>query len=98
MKPQELFDALERGDRVEYKVGLYEWEKWTGTAWHQDKIYRIVKSEPKLVPHWPAIFKSEQKYYFTNTLYSSEIIATQRLENFVRLATEYPPIMLEVKE
>jgi hypothetical protein len=50
MKPQELFDALERGEKVEYKVGLYEWERWTGTAWNQDKIYRIApKKEMTLV-------------------------------------------------
>ncbi len=99
MKPQELFDALERGEKIEFrKWEDDEWIAWNGQSWHNLWKFRIVKPEPKLVPHWPAVFLGREGYWVSNLLYRSELEAPKDIGNFIKLATEYPPIMLEVKE
>lgn len=57
----------------------------------------IVK-EKRILPHWPAVY--EEKFLkISGILYKSEEQAKGSLgAMFIRLATEYPPIMLEVEE
>ena len=54
--------------------------------------------EKKLVPHWPAIYEAEKGYhYISNDIFPTEIMAKEVLrKTFIRLATELPPIMIEV--
>ncbi len=100
MKPIELFQALERGEKIEFSRQAYDdWHTWDGKEWSAAWYYRTVKPEPKLVPHWPAVRHSDGIPFTTNSLYATEEQARgEWTEGFIRLATEYPPIMLEVKE
>ena len=90
MTPQELFDARDRGEEIEFESGEGRWVKWNGTSWCKDVEFRIVKPEPKLVPHWPAILSGVPTcgLILSNTLYS------ECPSHAIRLATEYPPIYL----
>ncbi len=97
--PEELFAALKRCERIEFLMDGDGWIKWQGTLWNCKMQFRIAKPEPKLVPHWPAIGTNPQgQYFLTAILYASEEQAKSAYVPVVRLATEYPPIMLEVKE
>lgn len=99
MRPQELFDARDRGEEIEFESGEGRWVKWNGTSWCKDAEFRIVKPEPKLVPHWPAIIQKET-YRITDQLYPTVEAAMKdwwAFSNTIRLATEYPPIYLPEK-
>jgi hypothetical protein len=65
--------------------------------------YRVKPKEVKLIPHWPAIINSGQTTRITQSVYSSieeakRIIPSSLVQRVLRLATEYPPIMLPEKE
>ena len=52
-----------------------------------------------LRPHWPAICRSRSRtsFYVSDTVYADESVARDDTgcgDAFVRLATEYPPVML----
>jgi hypothetical protein len=50
MTPQELFDARDRGDRVEVLSDVGAWFKWDGCIWDISREYRIApKKEKSLV-------------------------------------------------
>lgn len=62
-------------------------------------LWSLHKPEPKLVPHWPAITTtaSEDGRALTTTLYVSEHHFERSYvgdREFIRLATELPPILL----
>ena len=55
--------------------------------------YRIKPAA--LRPHWPAIVRSPFNYFTTTaTLFADEASCRENVIGFVRLATEYPPVML----
>jgi hypothetical protein len=98
VKPQELFEALEMGKIVEVRVPEEEddWFRWLGFNWDATFEYRI--REPELVPHWPAVIKEEYSYWISDNLFASLEEAKERYEDYgskaIRLATEYPAILL----
>ena len=61
--------------------------------------YRIKPAEKKRVPHWPAIIPNmdEQGYWVTTEIFPSLEHARTQFKAVIRLATELPPIMLEVE-
>ncbi len=68
-------------------------------AFLPDKEHWEIWTEPKPVPHWPAVkrvYRSQHPdgYALTGTLYHSERIPKQTVQSFVRLATEMEAIML----
>ncbi len=98
--PQELFAKQDSGETIEFRTsdGDY-WVQWAGIAWNQGWQFRIVKPEPKLVPHWPAVLRhSNDQPVLSVWLFTSIEDAHKIHPTMIRLATEYPPIMLEVKE
>lgn len=61
--------------------------------------YRVAHKEKKLVPHWPAIYLGiYESSILSASLFPNEEAARKEWSSIIRLATEYPPIMLEVKE
>lgn len=55
--------------------------------------------QKKLVPHWPALCNNGSGYYLADYIFKSEDGAKKIYDtNFVRLANELPPIMIEVEE
>ena len=95
--------AAERGEKIECKSIRWQdiWrQKEDTTLWNSiDYEYRIAKPEPKLVPHWPAILGGkDQGYWVSDVLYCDEQSAREDNPNFVRLAREYPEVLLEVEE
>lgn len=60
---------------------------------------------PEVVPHWPAIIDQPHsrsvgpEYYLTNSIFRNIEDAQDKIQGkVVRLATEYPPILIEVEE
>jgi hypothetical protein len=66
-KPQELFDALERGEKVEVLIDK-EWEKWNGNWWDNGVTFRIVKPKKTVVLY--EYFCREGDYYWITDLQS----------------------------
>ncbi len=99
MKPQELFDALERGEKIECYEGVHVgWAPWKGISWSNNWNFRIVKPEPVLVPHWHAVIDGPSGCWLSYNLYATIDAARNDYDRAIRLATEYPAIMLEVKK
>lgn len=64
---------------------------------HRDlELVRRAKTK-KLVPHWPAVRKVMGDYKLTDELFPSLEFAKQRWKSAIRLADEYPPVMIEVE-
>lgn len=82
-------------DMEEYRVWM---ESSNAIDYINDKVFTEIKPEPKLVEHYPAVYKMGDVYAHTMVLYHSEEVAKRIVDDFIRLATEYPAIMLEVKE
>lgn len=103
MTNEELIACIEaekRGEKTEcrqYDGTIWMWKMHSG--WNtQVYEYRIApKPEPKLVQHWPAISLIDGQPYLSDCLFHDEQSARDFLPDFLRLAVEYPPIMLEVK-
>jgi hypothetical protein len=66
-KPQELFDALGRGEKVEVWNDPV-WEEWFGKMWHYSCQYRIVKPKKTVVLY--EYFCREGDYYWITDLQS----------------------------
>jgi hypothetical protein len=61
------------------------------------RIWRPHVPAPKLAAHYPAVCGRPGEYWLADSLYTPEDDANACEANFIRLATEYPPVMLEVK-
>lgn len=104
---------IEEGGRLTNRcIGFYFWGiDCVPCAWGTDGKAFFLGSErkqdliepwvdpPVLVPHWPALLCSSKIFCVTGRLYTSETEGKESHGNdFVRLAKEYPPVMLEVKD
>lgn len=97
-----VIKAHAEGKAIEVLIpGSIDWHVTTNPSWNFSGCDYRIKTEPlKLVPHWPAINKNEagMRAFTTDRLYSNEVDAKiDWKDRFIRLATEYPPIMLEAK-
>lgn len=97
--PEELFAAFRNGDSVECWNGE-AWDVWSGEWWDKDTKFRITEkyvapTRDHKVPHWPAVVRLKDGTTLSDCLFASEDDAREMCgEGVVRLATEYPPIML----
>jgi hypothetical protein len=66
---------------------------------HSDDLVEPWVDASKLIPHWPALVIGSLTPFVTRGLYPNIKTAREVLgeDTKLRLATEYPPIMLEVK-
>ncbi len=50
MTPQELFDAFDRGEIIEFNYADRDggWDKWEGNSWYRSAKFRIVRKEMSL--------------------------------------------------
>ena len=63
-----------------------------------DRAWKLHK-EKKFIEHWPAVYRNRSKYFLSGSLYRHVEDAKKSLApEVIRLATELPPIMLEVDE
>lgn len=96
MTPQEMIDVIQAyrdGKSVEYNNGDDIWIPIDMPTWNFNKFTYRVKP-PELRPHYPALVKSPiMTHSVTGVLFGSEDEA-RGVIGFVRLATEYPPVML----
>ena len=69
---------------------------------HADNRQWTIYQEPKkLAPHWPAIFWNDahKRFELSQQLYSDHVKPFSKCSYiYIRLATEYPAVMLEVKD
>ena len=49
----------------------------------------------EMVPHWPGIVQVEESFFLTEMLLTKEDLLEN--ESYLRLAFEFPPIMLPIK-
>lgn len=107
MTPKEMIEVLqayEAGKEIEFRDEVGRWRPCShqeGPRWNFALYdYRVKPEEKKLVPHWPAIIHEARKRTFvTDSIHPTEANARSTFgSSFVRLATEYPPIMLEGTE
>jgi hypothetical protein len=82
-------------------VGINHHKAFDSNCFHypaNERIWKLHK-EKKTVEHWPAIMKLCEKFHITNNLYRNIQDANKHEMGLcIRLATELPPIMLEVEE
>ena len=59
MTPQELFDAFDRGEEIEFNYGdgYSGWERWEGNSWYRSAEFRIVKKEMSLAEELREAYK-----------------------------------------
>lgn len=97
MTPQEMIDvitAFRDGKPVETNDGGSDWWPVLSPQFNFHRYNYRVKP-PALRPHWPAIFVVPNGYTFlSKELYAEDNRPVQLALGFVRLATEYPPVML----
>lgn len=96
MTPQEMIDvitAFRDGKPVETNDGGSDWWPVLSPQFNFHRYNYRVKP-PALRPHWPALVRSIiMQHTVTSALFASDAEASHIL-GFVRLATEYPPVML----
>lgn len=102
MTLRELSDAVDRGEKIETKFyrGI-EWVKWDGIEWGILWMFRIVKPEPKLISHWPVLITFDDGTHYVSSAVFPDVESARRhfgVSLVERLVTEYPAIMLEIKE
>lgn len=94
-----VIQAYKDGKQIQRRTSNGEWLDLENPMWYFNiGDYRVKPEEPKLVPHWPAIFENSHGTFITSRLYKDFSQAKKAGAEPLRLATEYPPIMLEVKE
>jgi hypothetical protein len=89
-KPQELFDALERGERVEV-WDTFNWVRWNGKAWDASAKYQIIKPKKTVVLYkWLC---REGNYLWLTELQTAEPITSHIVRRLDETRTE-----IEVEE
>jgi hypothetical protein len=94
--PVELFRLHKEGKKIEIQCESL-WLPWPGIGWGRYSKFRLVEEEEEQVPHWHAVVQTDPTslYLMTSNLFTD---ADESIEywgdQFIRLATEYPPIML----
>lgn len=72
-------------------------ESLTSPVWFPENQYRIKPKEVKLVPHWHAIIANPPR--LSAHIFPTKEAATLTFpRNVLRLATEYPAVLLPEKE
>lgn len=100
MTPQEMIDVIQaHADGKKIQMCRKGEDKWLDCVPpsplfdFMNTNYRV--KPPALRPHWPAIFVVPNGYTFlSKELYAEDNRPVQLALGFVRLATEYPPVML----
>jgi hypothetical protein len=98
--PIEIFRLHKEGKMIEFLYPSYgEWIVWPGAEWRDYWQFRLVEDEDELVPHWPALrtFEdgcSEVSKFIFCACKDAEAWYWRGTQKEIRLATEYPPIML----
>lgn len=101
-KHYDVIVAWANGEQIQVnQVG--EWCDIPTPAFNPYQEYRVKPKEVRLIPHWPAIIDLGPTARITQSVYSSIEEAKRNVPRstslrMVRLATEYPPIMLPEKE
>lgn len=103
MKTEQMVEVMQAhlaGKKVEiYNPDDDFWEQIDNPAWNWCSFkYRIKKEEPKLVAHYPALIGGSDGIYIADYIYPTFEAAKKMYSRAIRLATEYPPIMLPEKQ
>lgn len=94
MTPQEMIDVIQAyrdGKLVETNDGGSDWWPVLSPQFNFNRFtYRI--KPPVLRPHWPAVVRTPCMEYIV----TAEVFPEDHppLQGYIRLATEYPPVML----
>ncbi len=95
MKPQELFDARDRGEKIEMSVGLDVWVEWDGTTWAIGWKFRIAPKPKKVVVKYQVLIHND---VIPNGLFATEEDGRAYWgSQFLRLLTDRP-IECEVQD
>lgn len=94
---RDIIDAAIRGEEIEFCFMGDDklWSKHNAPRFDFTRYSYRVKP-PELRPHWPAIIRlPDGRHTISTWLYAKgDEISFVDLVGFVRLATEYPPVML----
>lgn len=79
-------------------------QMWNGVNWVDvpspsflnEMKYRVKPKEVKLIPHWQAVI--DHPLRLSQRLFKTEEEAVRVYRHTIRLATEYPPILLPEEE
>lgn len=92
-----IIDAAINGEEIEFCfMGDLDASLWCrhNAPMFDFTRYNYRVKPPALRPHWPALVRSIiMQHTVTSALFASDAEASHIL-GFVRLATEYPPVML----
>lgn len=98
----EVMQAFADGKDIEVYISMNgdTWVPRDQPLWNWKHCdYRIAEKKPVLVPHWPAIYSIGGTPRISDELFASLDAAVIEYRDYgvTRLATEYPPIMLEME-
>jgi len=85
-----LLVGVDNDEKAYFKYGL-----GSSMADANEAYWKVYHEPKKLVEHWPAIQKTGKEYRMTDHVFKNIKDANDFVTNVIRLATEYPPIMLE---
>ena len=96
MTPQEMIAVIQAyadGKAIETNDGRPDWWAVEVPVFNFHKFTYRVKPAA-LRPHWPAITRNPMGLYMVSSEVFSQDNQPKHIIGFVRLATEYPPVML----
>ncbi len=99
MKPQELFNAHDRGEKIEVQSAGSNWHAWSGRDWRDSWRFRIVPKPKRTVLKYQALYSSVIGINFiTTAIYKDDADAIETWgKEFIRLLTDRP-IECEVQD
>ncbi len=101
MKPQELFNARDQGEKIEVaKCHVEEqgWYEWDGKSWYAGAKYRIAPKPKRTVIKYQALCRDRGREFISIGLYKDDADAIESWgKEFLRLLTDRP-IECEVQD
>lgn len=83
--------AYANGKQIQVWNGV-NWTDLPSPSFSTELKYRAKPKEVKLIPHWPAVI--DHPLRLSQRLFTTKEEAVRVYRHTIRLATEYPPVLL----
>lgn len=94
-KHYDVIIAYANGEQIQVRNGV-NWTDIPSPSFLNEMKYRVKPKEVKLIPHWQAIV--DHPLRLSHRLFKTKEEAVRWCRDTIRLATEYPAVLLSEKE
>lgn len=94
-KHYDVIIAYANGEQIQVRNGV-NWTDIPSPSFLNEMKYRVKPKEVKLIPHWQAIVDNPLR--LSHRLFKTKEEAVRWCRDTIRLATEYPAVLLSEKE